>query len=65
MSGEPSIIDALHDPSLFGEWLGDPTSWAAWIAILKGAFGLPMTRSERRTFHKLTQRRPPKKPWTI
>ena len=61
MSGTVNIAEACADPGLFGEWLGDLESWAAWMAILKGAFALPMSRSERRTFRKLTQRKPPKR----
>ena len=61
MSGTVNIAEACADPGLFGEWLGDLESWAAWMAILKGTFALPMSRSERRTFRKLTQRQPPKR----
>ena len=56
-----NLIEALDDEAIFGAWLGDPSTWAAWRAILKGAFALPMTAAERRAFRKLAQRQPPKR----
>ena len=64
-----SIIDALDDPNLFGPWgYGEP-SWATWRAVLKGAFGLRMTKREREFFRRVAERDPPKgrvkELWTI
>ena len=36
-----SILDALEDPSLFGEAFAEP-SWQPWRAFLGCLFGLPM-----------------------
>jgi hypothetical protein len=58
-----SIIDAMTDEECFGRWFqGQGDSWAAWKAILKAAFALPMTPQELVTFGELSGgRSPPKK----
>ena len=30
------IVQALNDKNLLGAALGDPTTWARWISVLKG-----------------------------
>ncbi len=64
-----SVVDALTDPRHFAGWLGDSAPWAAWIALLKGAFAEPMSDAERATFRRLTDRDPPAAPvrelWVI
>lgn len=48
------ILDACHDPKLFGHWFKQPGTWAAWFVFLKALFGLPMTAQELSVFHQLT-----------
>lgn len=55
-----NIHQAFQDPALFGPWFVGP-SWHGWGAILKAAFGLPMTRGERMLFRAVAQRDPPRK----
>jgi len=38
----PTILEAMHDPALFGPWFEDRDSWRAWEAFLAALFGLPM-----------------------
>jgi hypothetical protein len=54
------IIETLADPKLFQPWFVG-TSWNAWATVLKGAFGLPMSKKERALFRSLADRNPPKK----
>ncbi len=56
-----NIHEARTDPELFGRMYADRASWAAWDAVLKGAFAIPMDRAERRRFKRLTDRTPPKR----
>ena len=53
-----TIHQAFQDPALFGPWFQGP-SWNGWGAILKAAFGLPLTRGERMLFRAVAQRDPP------
>ena len=55
-----SIVDAMNDPALFGPWFLGP-SWDVWRAILKGAFGLPLTDLELALFMNVAERLPPRK----
>jgi hypothetical protein len=51
-----NIIEAMEAPEVFRPWFpGD--SWAAWKAILRAAFALPMTAEELVTFGELAGRR--------
>jgi hypothetical protein len=54
------ITDALSDPKLFGPWFSGP-SWNMWRVVLKAAFAIPMTPSERDLFKSMAERDPPKK----
>src|SRR5712675_2863079 len=55
-----NIVDAMDDPHLFKPWFPGDT-WNGWRAVLKGAFGIPMTDDERAVFHTLAERDPPTK----
>jgi hypothetical protein len=55
-----NVVDAISDENLLGPWFQGP-SWSAWKAVLKGAFGMPLTPDELVTFRELAQRDPPKK----
>jgi hypothetical protein len=44
------IDEAILDQNLLGAGLGDPATWEPWLAILKAAFGLPLTASEQAFF---------------
>ena len=57
-----SIIEAIEDKRLFGDWLGPLDTWTAWLAILKGAYAEPMTEAELAIFTRLTKRAPPDHP---
>jgi hypothetical protein len=56
-----TIADAFDDPKLFGPSFSG-SSWRAWRAVLKGAFGLgsTMSEAERETFRELAKRDPPR-----
>lgn len=57
-----TIVDALRDPLLLGAALGDPAPWAAWVAILKAAWALPLDDAERAIFDRLAGgRKPPER----
>ena len=48
------IVRAMTDPNLFGRHFDPLDSWEAWVVVLAAVFGLPMTRTQRRIFKKLT-----------
>ena len=54
-----TIEDALTDPQLLGAGLGPIASWSAWLAVLKGAYGLPLRDDELATFQAVTGNRTP------
>ena len=55
-----TILDAMHDPALFGPWFKDRTSWRAWEAFLAALFGLPMDADALAIYQRCTGRsRPP------
>ena len=41
-----TILDAMHDPALFGPWFEDRTSWRAWEVFLAALFGLRLDGEE-------------------
>jgi hypothetical protein len=50
-----NIINAMTDPKLFGnQFAGE--SWAPWLALLAGFYGLPMTPEQRDIFQTITER---------
>jgi hypothetical protein len=56
----PDIVKAMSSPRLFQPWFNGP-SWDGWRAVLKGAYGLPMTSTEVDFFRTVAERDPPKK----
>jgi len=62
------LVAAMDDPGLFGRWFSGP-SWDGWRAVLRGAFALPMTETERAFFRSVADREPPTAPvrelWAI
>lgn len=56
-----SIVDAMTAPELFEPWFRG-ASWDGWRAILKAAYGLPMTSEELEFFAEVAGgRKPPTK----
>lgn len=53
-----TIIDALHDPALFGALpaFRDLSTWARWVVFLKAVYGLPLAESEETVFRHHTGR---------
>ena len=53
-----TILDALHDPELFGRWFeGD--DWRAWRVFLAALFGLPIAESDMPLYQRCTGRSAP------
>ncbi len=50
-----TIRDLMTDPDLFGDQFGSD-SWAGWLALLCGFYGLALNRKGRRTFEAITGR---------
>src|SRR5215471_17116585 len=59
MTPTVSIERALGDPGLFGGAIGDLSTWSMWIAVLKAAFGLPLTADELARFASVAGNRAP------
>jgi hypothetical protein len=56
----PVTIDgALTDANLLGAALGDPSTWATWLAVLRAAFGLPLDDEQRKAFADVAGNRAP------
>jgi terminase large subunit-like protein len=59
---QPRTPISLTDPALLGASLGNPATWSRWLTALKAAFGIKLTRSERRLFKAIAgSRKPPKR----
>lgn len=58
MSADANILDAVHDPNLFGPWF-ERGEWAAWQAFLAALFGLPMDSDQQRIYEACTGRTEP------
>jgi len=55
------IDSALTDPNLLGSCLGPADTWQTWLMCLRAAFGITLTRQERRAFASIAgSRKPPK-----
>lgn len=52
MTAAPAVTidEALADPQLLGAAFGDLSTWQAWRAVLKAAFGIELNRDEAREF---------------
>lgn len=59
MSGKVAISDALTDANLLGAALGDGSTFLTWLAVLKAAEGLRLSRAERRVFDAIAGGRNP------
>jgi hypothetical protein len=53
-----SIADCLSDADAFGPWFAGP-SWSAWKAVMRAAFALPLSDSDREVFADLAGGRAP------
>jgi hypothetical protein len=51
---------ALTDPAIFGRWFEGP-SWDGWRAVLRAAFGEPMTKTEKGFLREVANREPPRR----
>ena len=56
-----TIRELMTDPALFGHQFGGE-SWLAWLALLCGFYGLPLTPEELEIWKALTARERPTKP---
>ncbi len=54
-----TISRALEDRNLLGAGMGDLSTWATWILILKAAFGEPLDADELATFRAVAGAREP------
>ena len=54
------IVSAINHPGLFAPWFPG-ASWDHFRGVLKAAFALPMTESEREFFRTVAERDPPTK----
>ena len=52
-----NIIQAIHDPNLFGPYFGNDTdSWKPWLAMLRTVYGLPLQPGDRKVVERCTLR---------
>jgi len=56
-----TILEAVHDPALFGPFFRDRKSWRAWEAFLSALFGLPLSKQQVATYQQHTGRKSPPK----
>ena len=62
MTAAVTIERALTDGRLLGARFGDGLTWRAWFAILKAAYGRPLTKTERAAFDRVAGgRKPPRR----
>ena len=65
-----TILEALQDKNLLGQFLKDPATWRAWFALLRAFFGLRPAKGDPGTFEQCTGRgrwpkTPAKEAWVI
>src|SRR5215472_9820790 len=58
MRQPPTIIECMENPRLFGPMF-EGESWDHWKAILRGAYGLPMSTADQEFFRFVCGREPP------
>ena len=65
MSRQPTIIDAINNPKLFGSLprFKKLQTWTAWLVVLKAIFGLAMTADDLVIFQRHTGRISPPAQW--
>src|SRR6266851_7132358 len=51
-----NIVEACDDAELFGRWLRDRSTWAAWLAFIAALFGHPLTPDQAAVYSKCTGR---------
>lgn len=56
---DEQIDIALSDPHLLGAALGDVATWSTWLAVLRAAFGLPLSHEQQAIFASVAGDRPP------
>jgi Terminase large subunit, ATPase domain len=54
-----TVDQAMRDRNLLGAALDDPTSWSTWLAVLRAAYGLPLSDEERAVFARVAGGRAP------
>ena len=61
MNRQPTIIDAINNPKLFGSLprFKKLQTWTAWLVVLKAIFGLAMTADDVVVFQRHTGRTTP------
>lgn len=55
-----NIIEALHDPRLFGTLFKSLDTWSPWLTFLKALYGLPMDEVDIERFRRHTGRHAPR-----
>jgi hypothetical protein len=53
------IVSALTDRNLLGAALRNPDSWARWLSVLKAAFALPLSATDKEAFGEVAGGRQP------
>jgi hypothetical protein len=56
-----NILQSMEDPALFQRWF-DGDSWNGWKAVLRAAYGLPMSDEEETFLRAVAERDPPTAP---
>jgi hypothetical protein len=54
-----TIDRAMRDKRLLGTTLGDAASWSTWSAVLRGAYGLPLSADQQQIFAQVAGGRGP------
>jgi hypothetical protein len=66
-----TILDAMHDPALFGPWFEQRASWRAWEVFLAALLGLPLDGEDaaelyaRHTGRSAPSDQPAREGWVI
>src|SRR5262245_54204014 len=54
-----TLLNAMHDPKLFGPWFKKQHTWRAWCVFLRALFGLPLKLGDFGIFQRHTGRKDP------